>query len=338
MEFVFQILLRLNAGAAGRMLTRRNSIFHRGVARYLSVNSADLIIAQSTSALAAFESSTSDTFKVLLYPLPDPRWVRNYFEEEARANPGWAQHLQGRRDSEHRVRLLEREIDMADLIVTPSTFAARSFEGRGWTKPVVGVPLGCGVPDAELPVRSDARGKLRVLFAGQFNQRKGASYLLEAFRAVASPGDELWIAGRVPSDLLPLLSATRGVRVLGALPQAELRRRMASADVLVLPTLADGFGLVISEAMSVGTPVITTPHSGGPDVITHGMDGLIVPPRDSSALADALALLRDAPLRLKLSSNAARTAARRSWDVYGDELLGAIEAARGAIEGGGVDE
>ncbi len=69
---------------------------------------------------------------------------------------------------------------------------------------------------------------------------------------------------------------------------------MARNDVLVLPSLHEGFGLVLTEAMSQGLVVITTPHTAGPDLITDGVDGLLVPIRSSAAIEEALAhLLRD---------------------------------------------
>ena len=71
-------------------------------------------------------------------------------------------------------------------------------------------------------------------------------------------------------------------------PKSQLGARYAAADVLAFPTLGDGFGLVIQEAMCSGTPVITTPCGGGPECITDGVDGWLLPPRDIDALVERL--------------------------------------------------
>jgi glycosyltransferase involved in cell wall biosynthesis len=76
--------------------------------------------------------------------------------------------------------------------------------------------------------------------------------------------------------------------MMGSVPQHELFSAFEGADVLVFPTLADGFGSVITEAFSRGLPVITTDKAGGSDLIEHGRNGLIIPAASSVALVDAL--------------------------------------------------
>jgi glycosyltransferase involved in cell wall biosynthesis len=75
--------------------------------------------------------------------------------------------------------------------------------------------------------------------------------------------------------------------------QAGVREQMKRADLFVFPTLSDGFGLVQLEAMAAGLPVLATPCCG--EVVRHGSNGLIIPPRDPSAIVAALEELRDNP-------------------------------------------
>ena len=92
---------------------------------------------------------------------------------------------------------------------------------------------------------------------------------------------------------------------------------MERQDVLVFPSLFEGFGLVILEAMSRGLPVITTAHTAGPDLIEDGHDGFLVPIRSAAAIAEKLEGLRREPARLAAMREAARTkAAARTWDAY----------------------
>jgi glycosyltransferase involved in cell wall biosynthesis len=92
---------------------------------------------------------------------------------------------------------------------------------------------------------------------------------------------------------------------------------MSRNDVLVLPSLSEAFGLVITEALSCGLPVITTPNSGGPEVITDGENGFIVPVRSSEAIAERLEVLHCDRKRLReMSAAAFQRADEHSWSNY----------------------
>ena len=92
---------------------------------------------------------------------------------------------------------------------------------------------------------------------------------------------------------------------------------MSQNDVLVLPSLHEGFGLVLTEAMSQGLVVITTPHTAGPDLITDGVDGLLVPIRSSDAIEEALAhLLLNRDHLAAMQEAARRRVNAYSWENY----------------------
>ena len=92
---------------------------------------------------------------------------------------------------------------------------------------------------------------------------------------------------------------------------------MGRHDVFVFPSLFEGFGLVILEAMAQGLPVITTSHTVGPDIIEDGVDGFIVPIRSSEAIAEKLELLAADRPRLEAMREAAIATARRfTWENY----------------------
>ena len=120
---------------------------------------------------------------------------------------------------------------------------------------------------AHRPVTAELRrpaGRLKVLFAGSLGQRKGLSYLLEAV-AMLKTSVELTLLGKKTAEgCVPLEDAIRKYRWIPTLNHESVLREMHKHDVLVFPSLFEGFGLVISEAMAQGTPVITTSAHGRP--------------------------------------------------------------------------
>jgi glycosyltransferase involved in cell wall biosynthesis len=178
---------------------------------------------------------------------------------------------------------------------------------------------------------NSAARPLTVLWIGQIILRKGIPYLFEAAAKLIKSNVRFIVAGRVGISTKGVCAAPANVTILGHITHAQAARQFSEADVFVLPTVSDGFALTQLEAMSFGLPVITTPNCG--DVVTHGMDGLIVPPRDSQALADAIASLEGNRPRLReMSARALQTVRqpRYSLDGYADAVESALAAMRAA--------
>jgi len=165
------------------------------------------------------------------------------------------------------------------------------------------------------------------LFVGGLGQRKGLSYLLEAV-ALLPESVELTLVGmKTTEHCAPLNAALKRHRWIPTLPHSEVLREMSRHDVFVFPSLFEGFGLVILEAMSQGLPVIATEHTAGPDLIEEGRSGFIVPIRSAQAIAEKLDLLASDPGLLSDMKIAAReTAERHSWAQYRARLAEVVLA------------
>jgi glycosyltransferase involved in cell wall biosynthesis len=223
--------------------------------------------------------------------------------------------------------LVERalaEYDGADAITVPSTFALTSFLGEGVPRTRLS-PLPYGV-DARTFHRVRPRdAEFRVLFVGALSAQKGLPYLLEGFARARLPNARLVLAGAAAPEARTLLARTpvAGLELTGPLRRHRVVEEMSRASVLVLPSVHDGFGLVIGEAMACGCPVIATTHTGGPELVSDGREGFIVPPGDAEAIADRLGRL--AADRALVESMAAAAVARigglRGWSAYGDGAL-----------------
>jgi len=184
------------------------------------------------------------------------------------------------------------------------------------------VPLGV-LLDRFKPEGEPAKDRFDVLFVGSVTVRKGIPYLLEAFGKVQHPHKRLRIVGPVPNESRSVLARfnLKDVELVGQMPHSEVRRYMSTSHVLVLPSIEDGFGMVMGQAMACGCPVISTDHTGGPDLYTHGVEGFIVPIRSSDALAESLQRLADDPALQRRMSEAAlkRVKSLGGWADYGTQ-------------------
>jgi alpha-maltose-1-phosphate synthase len=113
------------------------------------------------------------------------------------------------------------------------------------------------------------------------------------------------------------------IKVFGHMPQTELKNIMSLSHVLVLPSVQDGFGMVMAQAMACGCPVIASTNTGGEDLFTHGDEGFIVPIRDVKALTERLQQLADNPdQRAKMAERAlARVQTLGGWQGYGEKAM-----------------
>src|SRR5205085_12590480 len=168
-------------------------------------------------------------------------------------------------------------------------------------------------------------GRFTVAAVGSHEFRKGTPYWLEAWRQAASPDADLHLIGPLRLGK-PFVDRYAGqFRHTPHLPKRELAAHYAGADLLAFPTLGDGFGLVMQEAMCCGTPVVTTPCGGGPECITDGVDGWIVPPRDIDALVERLRDCAAQRGHLHDMGRAARARAERwTWRDAGQALMKAL--------------
>lgn len=187
------------------------------------------------------------------------------------------------------------EYEQADTIMTLSSFARASFIAQGMpAEKVITVPCGVNVDYfIKKPIYEKPSKVFRVIFVGLVSIRKGIGYLLQAWNEANIPekNAELIIVGNVQKDahnLIKNMYHKKNIRFHGSVTREKLRSLYHASHLFVLPSLEEGFGMVLVEAMASGLPVIATPHSAGPDIIQHKIDGLLVPAANIYALANAL--------------------------------------------------
>jgi glycosyltransferase involved in cell wall biosynthesis len=233
-------------------------------------------------------------------------------------------------DGSWRTLLNRLTMPLTDGIVAVSPRVAESCRQRFGlsSSKVTVIPNGVDLGRFEaLPPSSIAKselgleaGHLVITCTANFRPVKGHKYLLEAFAVVHRqvPHAKLLLVGDGPLRAsfeadIRRLELSEHVRLLGATEQVE--RVLAASDLFVLPSLTEGMSNALLDAMAAGLAVVATDAGGNADVIEDGVCGLLVPPRDSNALAEAmLRLLNDAYLRDQLGT-AARLKIRQTYSI-----------------------
>lgn len=250
--------------------------------------------------------------------------VEAIWRREAERWPGAA--LDGpHREPGWKRRRKDAEIALATTISVASASTRRSLETAGIQTPIVVTPY--GFPSEKFLARAGPpNGKLKVLVVGNLNLLKGTAYVLEAWRRAELGDAELHLIGRMQLSK-PFLDRYAGLfHHHPPMPRRDLANWYSSADLVVFATLGDGFGLVMQEAMCSGTPVLTTTSGGGPECISDGVDGWIVPPAELEPLVDRLrAAARDRDQLRAMGFAARRRAEQWSWLEAGDALIRSLE-------------
>jgi glycosyltransferase involved in cell wall biosynthesis len=215
-----------------------------------------------------------------------------------------------------------REYEMADYISIPSTFAMRTFLSKGFPQAKL-LKTSLGVDLSEFQPQPKRDTVFRVVFAGRLDLRKGVQYLLQAFAELKLRDAELWLIGSRFDELAPFLDEYRGSYIhIDHVPQAKLRDHYSQCSVFVLPSIEDGFGIVLPQAMACGLPVVCTINTAGEDLVTNGVEGFVIPVRDIAALKDKLLYLYENPdIRAEMGASALRRVATGlTWDDIGQQV------------------
>jgi len=180
------------------------------------------------------------------------------------------------------------------------------------------------------PIDRFCDGKVNILFVGRLEKRKGLNYLLKAYKRVKReiPESRLIVVGpgtrlRRKYEREVMGAGLEDVVFVGYASCEELPRYYKTADIFCAPATGwESFGIVLLEAMAMGKPVVASNIAGYASVLTHGDEGLLVPPRDEKMLAQALvSLMGDEPLRKQMGARGRAKAQEYGWDRIARRVL-----------------
>ncbi len=173
-------------------------------------------------------------------------------------------------------------------------------------------------------------GKVNILFVGRLEKRKGVNYLLEAYKRVkqevsnsrliiVGPGTRL--RGKYEREVKR--SGLKDVVFVGYVSYDELPRYYETADIFCAPAIGwESFGIILLEAMAMGKPIVASNIEGYASLVTHGVEGLLVPPKDEEMLAQALiTVMASESLRQEMGARGRVKAADYSWEHIARRVL-----------------
>lgn len=299
------------------------------VAKYVSRNREKIEGVYTYEDLALHTFSIAKKYnKKCLYDLPIGYWraMHKLLNEERAKHPEWAITLGGFNDSDKKLQRKDEELKLADKIYVASSFTKKTLEMYpGKLADIEIIPYGFPPVNTQRKYDDIKNRKIKVLFVGGLSQRKGLSYFFEAIKGLEDK-IETTVVGRGNLDACPALKkAISKVNYIPSLPHDEILKLMANQDLFIFPSLFEGFGLVITEAMSQGTPVITTDRTCGPDIMHNGIDGWVVEAGNTKPIRDLLIKFTENPsILIKAGHEAMHTASKRPWSMYEKDLAESV--------------
>lgn len=321
----------LKSGISGRLGLNSQSLVdwvYAGLDRHVAQHHL-----QGLAAVYAYEDGAATTFAVAkqlgilcFYDLPILfyRMAREIQQQEAQLFPELSASLQAVQEPEWKLKRKQQEIVLADHIFVASSITQQSLLREGVSPDKITViPYGAPIDYFQPQPKQDKT--FRALFVGRVGARKGIHYLIKAWQELQLPQAELMLVGLNEFPETWLTKLPESIRYIPSVPHATLNQYYSNANVFVFPSLVEGFGLVLLEAMACGIPVITTPNTAGPDIITDGVEGFIVPIRDVEALKEKLEWCDSHPVELSQMGRAARRKAEQlTWEAYRQSLANQV--------------
>jgi phosphatidylinositol alpha-mannosyltransferase len=229
--------------------------------------------------------------------------------------------------------VLRRVFSKLDARIAVSR-AAKRFVRQYFMAPYRIIPNGVEVarfnPALVRPLPQFDDGRPNILFVGRPEKRKGFGYLLRAYPHIknAFPQARFLVVGAGNWDVSPYRAYIerhdmRDIIIVGRVSDEDLPRYHRTSQVFCAPAVAgESFGIVLLEAMAAGLPIVASDIEGYAQVLTDEAEGLLVPPRDERAVADAVCrLLQDPNLRRTMGEQGQVTAQQYAWERVAEQVL-----------------
>ena len=298
----FELKASLARENGWNLIACRNQWFQKHAVAQLARNhhGSHTLFAYSYAAKEIFEFARARGWRTVLGQIdPGPAEVTGLQNNSAVQETHWEPAPQAYWDN------WRDECSLADQIVVNSVWSKDALIAVGMpAEKIQVIPVAYEADtksfERHYPRAFSAERPLRVLFLGQINLRKGVAHLLDAVKLLSGEPVELWFVGPMQIRVPQGLRLHPRIRWFGVVPRTAVDRYYRDADVFILPTLSDGFGLTQLEAQAWKLPVIASRYCG--EVVRDGVNGIVLEEVSGRAIAQAILELLRSPERLSMMS------------------------------------
>lgn len=296
-------------------------------AKALSLKNNTPIIAVNTCAQHAFFNNAVAP-KILFQFHPQADFVKELFQEEMQLNPKATKTLSQEYEfslSNEELEVLSSEVKLATHFLCASSLTKKSLTFKGISEDKIKV-IPYGVDTSKFTFSERKQSEIfKVIFIGSLNQRKGITYLLDAMSEMNNV--ELTIVTRGIYDELLIQNYNFPIHIVIDVPHEKLQDELHKANCFVLPSILEGFGQVILEAMATGIPVIASQNTAAIDIVENGIDGFVTPIRDIQAIKESLEKLQSNFSFSQAMGKAAYEKAKiYTWEKFRTDLVTHIKS------------
>lgn len=292
---------------------------------------------ETVSAVYSYDEGAYYSFKTAkqkgikcLFDLPIIHWrtYRRLLDEEKERNPEWFNIIGVFSDPMEKLLRKDEELKMADAVFVASSFTKESIVADfpvKITAPIYVIPYGFPEVNRNRQYNSTDGRKLKFLYVGRLSQSKGLSYMFEALKSYQN-AIELTVVGKKNGYNEQLEECLQHCNYIPYLLHDDVLKLMGESDVLIFPSLFEGFGMVVTEAMSQGTPVIATNRTCAKDFLKNGENGWLIDAASTPAIKDAIEdVLKNRNRLEEIGLAAMDTASKRPWSKYEAELAESVK-------------
>lgn len=324
--FYWQLILRLGTkiGSDGFRHDFAHRVFH-----WFDDSMAKEVLRIKPSVVVCFENSAARTFaaakSIGAKCILDAPSIHYKAAEDliGFSTSGYLEKINRRKD---------KELDLADAVITCSQFAADTYIAAGIDREKI-KPLLLGAALPEGVSRTEKDGPIRFIFAGAMSERKSIDLILSVFSKLAMEGANaiLTIVGGTESQRwVEQASGMDNVNYIGAVSQKDLYNYFASSDCLLLPSRFDAFGMVVAEAMAVGVPAIVSETTGARAMIEKFPGSGWVVKAEEDEIHDLVKRIVNEEVDLKIASNVALKASEFfTWQAYRKRVVRIVREVQG---------
>lgn len=311
--------------------------FNRKIAKYAEKMDIHILVSYDTASsymLEILEKKKSNIIKIIDMSAPNVTYMDNIFMQDLNNSRGYSNELRDLVTTKNYNQTINRsaiEMLQADYFLVASSFTYNSLNYCGIKDDQIFL-CPYGITEVKLQKneilhnREGGKRKMKCIFVGRVTQQKGVFYLFDAIKKVNLDIFSFSFIGSYDITKPYYTEFGEICTFEGHVTKDKMAEFYKEADILIFPSLADGFGLSVLEALSFGVPVICSSNAGASDLITNGYNGFIVPASDGNAIVERLLWFSNNKEKFDvMRDNARESVEKYTWENYNQLLKTVIE-------------